>query len=180
MAETQVPPEERIAERFAALVYTPKQTDRSALPDFIAELKADNVRVAGILQESRVEPGETMRTIYSLDIATGQRIAIKRPMTNAKDCGLDVSSLVETSAILRKALDERPDLVVIEKFGDQEQMGQGLFGEIMQVIVAGIPLLVAVPEPALGIWREQCGGMGAILQFSHDDMRHWWRGLGKD
>ncbi len=114
MAEAQDPPEERIAERFAALVYTPKQTDRSALPDFVAELKADNVRVAGILQESRVEPGETMRTIYSLDIATGQRVAIKRPMTNEKDCGLDVSSLAETSAVLRKALGEHPDLVVIE------------------------------------------------------------------
>ncbi len=50
----------------------------------------------------------------------------------------------------------------------------------MQIIVAGIPLLIAVPEPALEIWREQCGGMGAILQFSQDDMRHWWLGLGKD
>ncbi len=84
---------------------------------------------------------------------------------------------METSAILRDAIRTRPDLVVIEKFGDQEQKGEGLLDEIMQIIAEGIPLLIAVPEPALDIWRRQCGGLGATLPYTRDAMRDWWCGL---
>ena len=169
--------EEQALADFAAVVYTPKSADRSALPDFVARLRADNVAVAGILQESRLEPGDTTRTIDSVDISTGQRIPIKRPMQNEKDCGLDVSSLAETSAVLRAALENPPDLVVVEKFGDQEQNGEGLLDEIMQIISEGIPLLIAVPEPALEIWQEQSGGLGSVLEFNGADMDSWWSNL---
>ena len=125
-------------ETFAAAVYTPKETDRSALREFVAELKADEVSVAGILQESHVKPGESKRTIDSVDIITGQRIPIKKPMPSEDECGLNVSNLVETSATLRAALDIRPDLVVVEKFGEQEQNGEGLLDEIMQIIIVGL------------------------------------------
>ena len=136
-------------ETFAAAVYTPKETDRSALREFVAELKADEVSVAGILQESHVKPGESKRTIDSVDIITGQRIPIKKPMPSEDECGLNVSNLVETSATLRAALDIRPDLVVVEKFGEQEQNGEGLLDEIMQIIIEGYPYLLPYLNPLL-------------------------------
>jgi len=164
-------------EAFAAAIYTPKETDRSALTEFVAELKADNVSVAGILQESHVKPGENKRTIDSVDIITGQRIPIKKPMPNVNECGLNVSNLVETSATLRAALNLRPDLIVVEKFGEQEQNGEGLLDEIMQIIIEGIPLLVAVPEPALDNWRELVGGMGATIGLTGPELKAWWSNL---
>lgn len=170
-------PDDRALADFAAVVYTPKTTDRTALQEFVDSLKDENVAVAGIIQEGRIEPGDKTRTIDSVDIATGQRIPIKRPMQNEKDCGLDVSSLAETSAILRSALEKRPDLVVVEKFGEQEQTGEGLLDEIMHIITEGIPLLIAVPEPALDKWQEQSGGLGAILEFTKHDMQNWWSSL---
>ncbi len=171
--------DEQAPAAFAAAVYTPKETDRAALSEFVARLKEEDVSVAGILQESRIIPGDKMRTIDSVDIATGHRIPIKKPMKNEKDCGLDVSNLVETSAILRSALDRRPDLVVVEKFGEQEQNGEGLLDEILQIITEGIPLLIAVPEPALPTWNDLCGDLGATLNFSADDMFSWWSDLPK-
>ena len=169
--------EEQTTTAFAAAVYVPKQADKSALSEFVTRLKADRVSVAGILQESRLHPGDTTRSIDSVDISTGQRISIKRPVASEMECGLDVANLMETSAILRDAVRARPDLVVIEKFGEQEQMGEGLLDEIMQIIVAGIPLLIAVPEPALDLWRRQCGDLGATLPYTQDAMRDWWDGL---
>ncbi len=169
--------EEQMTAAFAAVVYTPGQADKSALSEFVARLKMERVSVAGILQESRLDPGDKTRTIDAVDIATGHRIPIKRPMASEEECGLDVANLMETSAILRDAVRARPDLVVIEKFGEQEQKGEGLLDEIMQIIVAGIPLLIAVPEPALDIWRRQCGDLGTTLPYSGDAMRDWWRGL---
>ncbi|MBT7956946.1 MAG: DUF2478 domain-containing protein [Rhodospirillaceae bacterium] len=162
---------------FAAVVYTPKQTDKSALPDFVKRLKASGVSVAGILQESSVQSGDTMRTIDSVDISTGHRIPIKKPMKNEEDCGLDVSSLTETSAVLRNVLTDPnavPDLVVVEKFGDQEQIGEGLLDEIMQIIAEGIPLLISVPEPALEIWQELSGDMGSVIDFETAALQKWW------
>jgi nucleoside-triphosphatase THEP1 len=169
--------QEEMTTAFAAAVYRPGQADKSALSEFVARLKADRVSVAGILQESRLDPGEATRSIDSVDIRTGHRIPIKRPVASAMECGLDVANLTATSAILRDAVRARPDLVVIEKFGEQEQKGEGLLDEIMQIIVAGIPLLIAVPEPALDIWRRQCGDLGATLPCTQDAMRDWWSGL---
>jgi len=169
--------EEQMTAVFAAAVYTPKQEDKSALSKFVMRLKAEKVSVAGILQESRLDPGNETRTIDSVDISTGNRIPIKLPMADDTECGLDVSNLAATSAILRDAIKTRPDLVVIEKFGEQEQKGEGLLDEIMQILVEGIPLLIAVPEPALDIWRRQCGDMGATVPYTQDAMWDWWCGL---
>ena len=162
---------------FAAAVYTPKQSNKSALPDFVARLKSENVVVAGILQEARRAPGDKGRTIDSVDIITGNRIPIKRPMKSENQCGLDVSCLVETSAVLQRALTERPDLVVIEKFGDQEQIGKGLMDEIMAIIADDIPLIIAVPKPALEIWEKQTGNMGSTVAFIEEDLYNWWSNL---
>ena len=60
-------PEEDGPAAFAAVVYTPKQTDKSTLPAFVRRLKSEQVSVAGILQESRLEDGAETRTIDSAD-----------------------------------------------------------------------------------------------------------------
>ncbi len=177
MVEPKIDSEEDLPAPFAAVVYSPKQADKTALPKFVSRLKAAGISVAGILQENRFDPKDNRRFIDSVDITTGHRIAIKRPMPVEDECGLDVSNLIETSAILRNALSARPDLVVIEKYGDQEQIGEGLLDEIMQIIAEGIPLLIAVPEPALEIWQSQCGSLGATIPYSEQAMMDWWQGL---
>lgn len=159
---------------FVAAVYTPKQADKSALPAFLQCLKEDHIHVAGIIQESFLKEGDQTRTIEAVDITTGHRTKIKRPMRNENDCGLDAANLIETSAILRAAIQAKPDLVIIEKFGDQEQIGEGLFDEIIQIITEGIPLLIAVPKPALPIWQERTGELGQVIPFHKDDMLNWW------
>ena len=161
---------------FAAAVYVPKKTDKSAMGKFADRMKAGGVDVAGLLQESQIKPGETMRTIESVDIRTGRRLPIKNPMKVQGECGLDVSNLVETSAVLREILDNRPELVVLEKFGGQEQLGKGLYDEIMEIIAAQIPLVISVPEPALETWKEMSSDMGAVIGFTVEEMVAWWEG----
>ena len=180
MVSAQDEAEELLMVACAAAVYTPKQADKSALPNFVARLKAAQISVAGILQENRFDPEGNRRFIDSVDITTGARFAIKRPMPVEDECGLDVGNLVETSAILRNAIAAQPDLIVIEKYGDQEQEGEGLLDEIMQIIAEGIPLLIAVPDPALEIWQSQCGGLGTTIAYDENAMMEWWQGLSDD
>ncbi|HEB79053.1 MAG TPA: DUF2478 domain-containing protein, partial [Rhodospirillales bacterium] len=114
-----------------------------------------------------------------IDISTGRRIAIKHAMKDDGECGLDVFALTETTGIIRDAIKDRPDLVVVEKFGAQEEKGEGLSDEILQTIAEGIPLLIAVPEKALPTWRRRSGGLGRVLSFNEDAFHEWWRGVSR-
>ncbi len=162
---------------FAAAVYAPEETGRDALARFVAELTAEGVRVGGLLQEAAHDAAGQKAGIDLVDIASARRFPINRP-TRASlqnhSCSLDASVLVESSAVLRRAIAERVELIVLEKFGDQEQKGQGLADEIFTAIAEGIPLLIAVPKEALGLWRERSGDLGEILDFTPDSFRRWW------
>ena len=160
---------------FAAAVYTPDTTDRKLLARFVEWLLSRNTRVAGILQETILDSDGEVIGLNAVDISNGTRLPISRPTKNADECGLDVSALVETAGIIRKAISDRAELVVVEKFGEQEQGGKGLNDEILQTIAAEIPLLIAVPEAALPIWQERTGELGSTLPFDEEALREWWQ-----
>ena len=67
------------------------------------------------------------------------------------------------------------DLIIVEKFGEQEQQGGGLADEILRAVSEGIPTLVAVPDGVREVWREFTGDLGEELSFEMDSFRAWWR-----
>jgi nucleoside-triphosphatase THEP1 len=160
---------------FAAVVYTAETVDRKALLRFVEKQKALQTRVGGVLQEAIFDENGLIIGLNAVDIATGDRIPITRPVKKDGGCGLDVSALVQTAAIINNAIDDRLDLVVVEKFGELEQNGQGLIDEILQTIAAGIPLLISVPESALPLWQDRSGEFGAVLPFNEEALRQWWQ-----
>ena len=162
---------------FAAAVYTPQTEDRLALAKFAGSLKSKGVNVGGVLQEALYNDNGEISGIDAIDVSNGQRIAISRPAANAGDCGLDVSALTETTGIIRRAISDRCDLIMIEKFGEMEQGGKGLMDEIMQTIVEGIPLLISVSESALPIWQERSGDLGSVLDFDEEAFEQWWQAI---
>jgi nucleoside-triphosphatase THEP1 len=162
---------------FAAAVYKPDTGDRMALLKFVEKQKALNTRVGGVLQEALYNSEGEIVGIDAVDVSTNQRIPISRPAKNDEECGLDVSALAGTTGIIRNAIDERLDLVVVEKFGELEQNGKGLIDEILQTIAEGIPLLIAVPEAALPAWQERSGELGSVLAFNQEAFQQWWQSL---
>jgi nucleoside-triphosphatase THEP1 len=164
---------------FAAAVYTPQTADRTALLKFVEKQKAKRRRIGGVLQVALLDASGNVAGLNAVDVATGQRIPITRPVQRDDECSLDVSALADTTGIIERAISDRVDLVVVEKFGEMEQGGGGLIDEIMQTIVAGIPLLIAVPEAALPLWQERSGELGRVLEFSEDAFEQWWREIGQ-
>ncbi len=162
---------------FAAAVYARDLQERDALSDFAAELCRAGVRVGGLVQDVLRDDGGKMTGIDMVALDTGQRIAINRPTRENlenKTCSLDTSALVESTEALRRAIREGVDLIVLEKFGEQEQKGQGLNDEIFAAIAAEIPLLIAVPAFALDLWQERSGELGDTLAYDLDAFRQWW------
>ncbi|MEE8365693.1 MAG: DUF2478 domain-containing protein [Gammaproteobacteria bacterium] len=162
---------------FAAAVYKPDTGDRMALLKFVEKQKTLNTRVGGILQEALFNSEGGIVGLNAIDVSTNRRIPITRPVKNSDECGLDVAALAETTDIIRNAIRDRLDLVVVEKFGELEQNGKGLIDEILQTIMEGIPLLIAVPEAALPVWQELSGELGSVLPFSEEAFQQWWQSV---
>jgi nucleoside-triphosphatase THEP1 len=148
---------------FAAAVYTRDLADREALSVFAAELRTAGVRVGGLVVRS--------------DDGKMRRIDINRPTRETqenKTCSLNTSPLMESTEALRRAIREGVDVIVLQKFGEQEQKGQGLNDEIFAAIVEEIPLLIAVPTFAPELWQERSGALGDTLPYDLDAFHHWW------
>jgi nucleoside-triphosphatase THEP1 len=160
---------------FAAAVYTANTSDRTALSKFVDKQKSLQTRVGGLLQEALFDEQGVVIGLNAVDVASNRRIPITRPVKNDHECSLDVSALAQTSSVFTSAIEDRLDLVVVEKFGELEQNGEGLIDEILSTIAAGIPLLIAVPESALPLWQECSGELGSVLPFSETAFEQWWQ-----
>jgi hypothetical protein len=65
--------------------------------------------------------------------------------------------------------------VIVNKFGAQEAIGGGLRDEMMQVALAGIPLLTSVGRRFLPQWQEFIGEDALLLSVSLDVGLAWWK-----
>lgn len=160
---------------FAAAVYAPGKGDRMALYKFVEKQKSLDVRVGGVLQEGLYDSDGKMIGLNAIDVSSNRRIPLTRPVHNDDECGLDVAALAATTGIISKAVDDAVELVVVEKFGEQEQNGKGLIDEVLLAIAEGIPLLISVPEAALPAWQERSGELGAVLDFTEEALQEWWQ-----
>ena len=166
--------------RAAAVVYRIGEHDRRALIDFARELTQGGCRLGGMVQEAFFDDQGRRTHIDSVDLATGAHVMINHPSRNwpyGKECTLVTAALTDAGAPLRRAIIDRPDLVIAEKFVEQEEIGAGLADDILAVMAEGLPILVLVPEPALPRWREVTGGEIAELPCEAHTLRHWWRDM---
>jgi len=65
-------------------------------------------------------------------------------------------------------------LILVEKFGEQEQLGLGLSGDILHAVSNGIPTLVAVPDGVRDKWSEFTGDLGDEIPFELEAFHAWW------
>lgn len=162
----------------AAVVYRAGEHDRQALADFARELAAAGYQVGGVVQEVFHDEQGRRSRIDSVDLATGERVTINQANRGGADdpaCTLDTAALTDSGAPLRRVLIDRPDMVVVEKFGEQEQNASGLMDEILGIIAESLPILVLVPKAALASWRELTGGVTAEVPCEIDALRRWWQ-----
>lgn len=165
---------------FAGVVYERGAPIRTVMKTFVRELVKDGVNVHGILQESPEDlpPAAEGCGVDAIDIKTGEHVALVRPTQYELDnkiCSLDLSQLAEASMILRRALDDGADIVVVEKFGKHEKDGGGLADDLMAVISEGIPTVVSVPQDERASWQAFSGGLADELACDLDQIRAWWQ-----
>jgi hypothetical protein len=160
------------------LVYRREERPDAAIIDAVVRLRADGIDVRGLLQEGTEGSASCCATLFLEDIGSGRRVEIfQNRGRETRGCRLDASGLAEASAWLREAIESRPDVLVLNRFGRQEAEGRGLIDEIGTAVMAGIPVMVPVNEKLLPEWDAFSGGAYDPMPADPDRILQWCRSI---
>ncbi len=155
------------------------QADRGETVDRIFEtlvkdLQACGLKVAGVIQR-RAEYGDTCCADMGLEmISSGETVEISQALgSGSRGCRLDPRGLAEITARLGIELGQRPDLLILNRFGKGEQDGQGFRQLIGEAMEQSVPVLTAVREPYLDAWRAFAGELSVDLPPELGAIRDW-------
>ncbi|MBI1179696.1 MAG: DUF2478 domain-containing protein [Alphaproteobacteria bacterium] len=161
--------------KLAAVLYRPEDDIDSLLHDFAATLRADGVAVGGVVQRNAKTDEGRIVQMHLLDLTSGREIRLCQDLgSGATSCRLDPAGLAEASRAVGRAIEAGSELVVVNKFSKQEAAGKGLRDELAAAIVAGLPVLTAVPEKHLEAWATFTGDRGTMLLCSRRTLDGWW------
>jgi nucleoside-triphosphatase THEP1 len=162
--------------KLAAIVYRPADDIDGLLATFASDLICQGNRVGGIVQRNTEGTGGTRESMELIDLMTGAAIRICRPLgSGAGACKLDPAGLAEAATAVSRAVAANVDLVIVNKFSEQEAAGGGLRAEIADAVAAGRPLLTAVPDECYDAWANFTGSFGTTLLCQRRIVEDWWR-----
>ncbi len=163
--------------QICAIVYRREERPDAAVAAAVAALVAQGAEVRGLLQEGTEGSASCCATLFLEDIGSGRRVEIfQNRGRETRGCRLDASGLAEAAAWVREAIDSRPDVLVLNRFGRQEAEGRGLLDEIGAAVTAGIPVVIPVNEALLPEWDAFAGGGYDRLLTDPDRLVGWCRG----
>jgi nucleoside-triphosphatase THEP1 len=162
--------------RIAALLYEPGDPVEAVMAEIARTLRDRGVHVGGLLQHSVRDHAEARCQINLENVGNGTLYPLTQNLgVESQSCALDITALADASAVVRQAVDDQARIVIVNKFGAQEAIGGGLRDEMMQVALAGIPLLTSVGRRFLPQWQEFIGEDALLLSVSLDVGLAWWK-----
>jgi hypothetical protein len=160
---------------FASVVYGRDDDPDRLFVDFTNDLYRSGVRPVGVIQSGRSCRTEEPK-LRVVMLPGGETVGLVADTANcdAGGCRLDAQRLGELADRLTAAIDDGPDLVVINRFGRAEAEGRGLVKPIAQALKADIPVLIAVPERRFFDWIRFSAGMNVRLPCRREAVDRWW------
>ncbi|MFA5951711.1 MAG: DUF2478 domain-containing protein [Hyphomicrobium sp.] len=163
--------------KLAAIIYRSGEDDVDVLiGSFAADLICEGHRIGGVVQQNGNGNGGPRDLMTMIDLMTGRAIPICQTLgPGAQSCKLDPSGIAEAAVSVSRAIAESVELVIVNKFSKQEAAGGGLRAEIAEAVVAGLPILTAVPDKCYDAWIQFTGGFGTTLACERRVIDAWWR-----
>jgi nucleoside-triphosphatase THEP1 len=162
--------------KLAAIIYRPADDVDSLLASFASDLICEGNRIGGIVQKNTKSEHGGRERMEVIDLMTGTSVRICQPLgSGAAACKLDPAGLAEAAIAVSRAVVAKVDLVVVNKFSKQEAAGAGLRAEIAEAVMAGRPLLTAVPDKCYDAWTVFTGNFGTTLVCERRIVEDWWR-----
>jgi hypothetical protein len=156
------------------VAYDATEQPDTALARAAQRLGAMGVKVRGLPQNGTDGDAARCAVLFLEDLGTGRRIQIFEARgLGARGCRLDSCGLAEAAAWLREAVEAKPDLLFINRFGRQESSGCGLLDEIGAAVTAEIPIVIAVSTACLPAWQAFAGTESALMPADADRIVAW-------
>lgn len=160
--------------RICVVAYDAMEELDAALAQAAQRLGALGVEVRGLLQKGTAGDAVRCAVLFLEDIETGRRIQIFEARgPAARSCRLDTGGLAEAAGWLREAIEAKPDVLFINRFGRQESCGRGLLDEIGAAVTAEIPIVIAVSTACLPAWQAFAGTENALMPANADAILAW-------
>lgn len=167
-----------IAPMLAAIVYTDNEYPDAAFAALVARCRSLGLSLAGVLQHRVSEAPDRRCDVLLEDLSTGHRTSIFEDRgAGAAGCRLDEAALTEAAARIEGNFENRPDLVILNKFGKAECSGGGLLDLIASAMDRQITVVIGVPRTNLGAWRDFAGTLSVELSEDVDEIEQWAAGL---
>ncbi|WP_181832730.1 DUF2478 domain-containing protein [Bosea caraganae] len=158
----------------AAIVYPSGFPIDDFMAGLASAMKRRGLRLAGVIQRNSEDCGEGCLSMSLEELASGRHFPISEDRgASSEGCRLDASGLAAAGGAIAEALAGELDLVIVNKFGRQEMLGQGLRQEIAAAAMAGLPVLTAVREDFVPAWREFAGDDWVLLSPDEAAIEGW-------
>jgi len=158
----------------AAIPYTSGFPIDAFMQGVAAQLKRRGLRLGGVVQHNDAACDDRCMAMSLEDLGSGRRFPISQDLgASAAGCHLDAAGLAAATAAFAGALAVRADLVMVNKFGKQEALGEGLRQEIANAVMAGLPVLIAVRRDFLPAWRDFAGDDWVELAAEAAAVERW-------
>lgn len=144
----------------AAAILADGACDIDALLAQVAQRQqAAGRRLGGLLMRPRGTTRDCAVDMVLTDLHTGEAYRVSQPRgALGSGCRADPQGFARASEVLHRALHDAPDLVISNRFGGLEALGQGFRAELLALLAQGQPLLTAVAPKHLADWRAFVGG----------------------
>lgn len=159
--------------RAASILDDGSGTAARLLAEAAAGLSAHGRRVHGLLMERLDDPAQCASTMVLTDVTTREAYVVSQSLgPQSESCCADPQGFAEASAVLRRALEAAPEIVVVNRFGALEVAGGGFRSEFLEVLARDVPLLTVVASRHLAAWQEFTGG-AVVLPPDPAAIRAW-------
>jgi hypothetical protein len=160
----------------AAVVYGAADDPDAVLAAFIHDLRAQGFDAAGLLQRRNPRrpdmPGPV--EFFLIPDADAERAGWEPQFSPVKSYGTQLQDL---GTKLGLALERRPGLIVLNRFGWLEACGSGLLSLLGEAIERDVPVAIAVPEGLFDRWLTVAQGLAVRLRCDRVSLDRWWDGV---
>lgn len=162
---------------FMAVVHAGDGEGDPLLRQLCTHLQTTGWRVRGLLPLRGKDPQRRLPMLIG-DVRDGRAFAISQALgPGSLGCCLDPGALAHAGKVLREALHEQPDLVIVNRFGSAEASGQGYSSEMLALMSEGIPLLTLVSPKYQADWQRFVGRHDCLLPLRESALLAWTEAL---
>ena len=162
--------------KIAAVLADDSAATQALLAAMVADWRDSGAKIAGVIGELHGLPDRTCGAGFLRDIASGEtyRIYLEVPRRQAS-CHLDAAGVASACKALLEQI-SMSDVVVLNKFGKLEGLGEGLAPAFELAISAGKPVLTTVSARHRNAWRTFAPDT-SFLPADKVALQNWWRAI---